>query len=479
MTDVINLMNDLLWGSILVYLLVGVGIYFTVRLGFIQFRHFGHMFSVLKNSRKADTAGISSFQALCTSLAARVGTGNMAGVAVALTAGGPGAIFWMWLIAMLGMATSFAESTLAQLYKTKDDDGNYRGGPAYYMEKGLGMRWMGVLFSIFLIIAFGLVFNAVQANAIANAMNTAFGFDPMIVGVVIVLISAFVIFGGVRKIARTAELIVPVMALAYLVLAFVVMFMNIEKVPDVIAYIFKSAFGFQEAAAGGLGYAIAQAMIQGIKRGLFSNEAGMGSAPNAAASATPYPPHPASQGYVQMLGVFTDTIVICTATVAIILMSGEYVPHSEITGIELTQRALSSQVGEWGGIFVAVAIFFFAFTSIIANYSYAETNLIFLEHNHKAGLGLFRVIVLGMVMFGSVATLPMVWALADVSMGLMAIVNLIAIILLSGIVIKLAKDYNQQLKAGKVPTFDANDYPELKSQLEEGIWYDEKEAANK
>ncbi len=380
---------------------------------------------------------------------------------------------------MLGMATSFAESTLAQLYKTKDDDGNYRGGPAYYMEKGLGMRWMGVLFSIFLIIAFGLVFNAVQANAIANAMNTAFGFDPMIVGVVIVLISAFVIFGGVRKIARTAELIVPVMALAYLVLAFVVMFMNIEKVPDVIAYIFKSAFGFQEAAAGGLGYAIAQAMIQGIKRGLFSNEAGMGSAPNAAASATPYPPHPASQGYVQMLGVFTDTIVICTATVAIILMSGEYVPHSEITGIELTQRALSSQVGEWGGIFVAVAIFFFAFTSIIANYSYAETNLIFLEHNHKAGLGLFRVIVLGMVMFGSVATLPMVWALADVSMGLMAIVNLIAIILLSGIVIKLAKDYNQQLKAGKVPTFDANDYPELKSQLEEGIWYDEKDTANK
>ncbi|MCJ2375874.1 sodium:alanine symporter family protein [Vibrio sp. ZSDZ34] len=470
MTDVINLMNDLLWGSILVYLLVGVGIYFTVRLGFIQFRHFGHMFSVLKHSRKADTAGISSFQALCTSLAARVGTGNMAGVAVALTFGGPGAIFWMWLIAMLGMATSFAESTLAQLYKTRDDDGNYRGGPAYYMEKGLGMRWMGVLFSIFLIIAFGLVFNAVQANAIATAMKTAFGFEPIYVGVVIALISAFVIFGGIRKIARTAELIVPVMALAYLVLALVVVFMNLEKVPEVLAYIFKSAFGLQEAAAGGVGYAIAQAMIQGIKRGLFSNEAGMGSAPNAAASATPYPPHPASQGYVQMLGVFTDTIVICTATVAIILMSGEYVPNSEVTGIELTQRALISQVGDWGGIFVAVAIFFFAFTSIIANYSYAETNIIFLEHNHKVGLGIFRLVVLSMVLFGSVATLPTVWALADVSMGLMAIVNLVAIILLSGIVVKLAKDYNRQLKAGKVPTFDANDYPELKSQLEQGIW---------
>ncbi len=470
MTDLINLMNDLLWGSILVYLLVGVGIYFTVRLGFIQFRHFGHMFSVLKNSRKADKAGISSFQALCTSLAARVGTGNMAGVAVALTAGGPGAIFWMWLIAMLGMATSFAESTLAQLYKTKDDDGNYRGGPAYYMEKGLGMRWMGVLFSVFLIIAFGLVFNAVQANSIANAMNNAFGWEDTYVGIAVVLLSSIVIFGGIKRIAKVAELIVPLMALAYLLLAMFVMLTNLEKLPAVLTLIFKSAFGLQEAAAGGLGYAIAQAMINGIKRGLFSNEAGMGSAPNAAASATPYPPHPASQGYVQMLGVFMDTIVICSATVAIILMSGEYVPHGEVTGIELTQTALSSQVGEWGGIFVAVAIFFFAFTSIIANYSYAETNLIFLEHNHKAGLGIFRIIVLGMVMFGAVASLPVVWALADVSMGLMAIVNLVAIILLSGIVIKLAKDYNRQLDEGKVPTFDSNDFPELKSQLEDGIW---------
>jgi AGCS family alanine or glycine:cation symporter len=468
--DLISFMNDLLWGSVLVYLLVGVGIYFTLRLGFIQFRHFGHMFSVLKNSRKADKAGISSFQALCTSLAARVGTGNMAGVAVALTAGGPGAIFWMWLIAMLGMATSFAESTLAQLYKTKDRDGNYRGGPAYYMEKGLGMRWMGILFSVFLIIAFGLVFNAVQANSIANAMHNAFGWQETYVGIAVVLLSAVVIFGGIKRIARVAEFIVPVMALAYLVLALFIMFSNIEKLPAILALIVKSAFGFQEAAAGGLGYAIAQAMINGIKRGLFSNEAGMGSAPNAAASATPYPPHPASQGYVQMLGVFMDTIVICSATVAIILMSGEYVPHGEVTGIELTQTALSSQVGDWGGIFVAVAIFFFAFTSIIANYSYAETNLIFLEHNHKAGLGLFRVIVLGMVMFGAVASLPIVWSLADVSMGLMAIVNLVAILLLSGTVIKLAKDYNRQLKQGKLPTFDANDFPELKSQLEDGIW---------
>ncbi|MCA2016885.1 alanine:cation symporter family protein [Vibrio tritonius] len=476
MTDLINLLNDLLWGSILVYLLVGVGIYFTLRLGFIQIRHFGHMFSVLKNSRKDDSAGISSFQALCTSLAARVGTGNMAGVAVALTAGGPGAIFWMWVTAMLGMATSYAESTLAQLYKTRDKDGNYRGGPAYYMEKGLGMRWMGVLFSVFLLIAFGLVFNAVQANSITNAIHTAFNYDEVYIGIAIVILAGFVIFGGIRKIARTAEIIVPFMALAYLAIALFVVFSNIEKLPDIIALIFKSAFGFQQAAAGGVGYAIAQAMINGVKRGLFSNEGGMGSAPNAAATATPYPPHPASQGYVQMLGVFMDTIVICSATVAIILMSGEYVPHSEITGIELTQRALSAQVGGWGSTFIALAIFFFAFTSIIANYAYAETNLIFLEHKNKKGLIVFRIIFLGMVMFGSLANLPTVWSMADVSMGLMAIVNLVAILLLSGIVVKLTKDYNQQLKAGKLPTFDVNEYPELKAQLEEGIWDNNKNA---
>nr|WP_284676547.1 alanine/glycine:cation symporter family protein [Vibrio sinus] len=454
----------------MVYLLVGIGVYFTVRLGFIQFRHFGHMFSVLKNSRKADKSGISSFQALCTSLAARVGTGNMAGVAIALTAGGPGAIFWMWLIAMLGMATAFAESTLAQLYKTRDSDGNYRGGPAYYMEKGLGMRWMGVLFSIFLLIAFGFVFNAVQANSIASAMSGAFGFKPLYVGIFIVLLSSSIIFGGVKKIARTAELIVPIMALAYLLLALFVVLSNVEKLPDVFTLIIKSAFGFKEAAAGGLGYAVAQAVINGVKRGLFSNEAGMGSAPNAAASATPYPPHPASQGYVQMLGVFVDTLVICTCTAAIILMSGKFVPHGTVTGIELTQQALSAQVGDWGSIFVAIAIFFFAFTSIIANYHYAETNLIFLEHNNKKGILFFRFAVMAMVMFGSLATLPTVWSLADVSMGMMAIVNLVAIILLSGVVVKLAKDYNRQLAAGKLPTFDAREYPELQSQLEEGVW---------
>ena len=470
MISQINFINDLLWGSVLIYLLIGIGLYFTYRLNFIQFRYFKHMFAVMRNSRKSDASGISSFQALCTSLAARVGSGNMAGVAVALTLGGPGAIFWMWLIAMLGMATAFAESALAQLYKIRDDEGNYRGGPAYYMERGLGMRWMGVIFSICLIIAFGLVFNAVQANSISQATYVAFGWQPHYIGFGLVVLTGLIIFGGLRTIARTAEILVPAMALCYLALALFIMFSNIEQLPHILMLIFRSAFGFEEAASGALGYTIAQGMINGLKRGLFSNEAGMGSAPNAAASATPYPPHPASQGYVQMLGVFIDTIVICSATVAIILMSGEYEPHSSITGIELTQKAISSQVGDWGGIFIAIAIFFFSFTSLIANYSYAETNLIFLKHNHKLSVNIFRIIVLCMVMFGAMADLPTVWAMADISMAMMAMINLAAIVLLSGTVVKLAQDYNKQLGLGKIPIFDCHEYPELHAQLDAGVW---------
>ncbi|MFC0228787.1 alanine/glycine:cation symporter family protein [Serratia aquatilis] len=475
MTDLIKFINDILWGSVLIYLLLGTGIYFTLRTRFIQIRCFRHIFSVLKSSTKSDGAGISSFQALCTSLAARVGTGNLTGVAIALTAGGPGAIFWMWLVAFIGMATSFIENTLAQLYKTKDDHGNYRGGPAFYMEKGLGMRWMGVLFSIFLIVSFGMVFNAVQANAIAQASNVAFNFDPMYVGITLVILSGAVIFGGLRSVASVAGKIIPLIAGAYLLLAVWIIGQNIEHIPAILALIFKSAFGIQEAAAGTLSYTISQAMTQGVQRGLFSNEAGMGSAPNAAASATPYPPHPASQGYVQMLGVFVDTIVICTATAMIILASGALDQSTtDISGIELTQRALTLAIGSWGAPFVAIAIFFFAFTSIIANYAYAESNLIFLKRNHPVVLLLFRCIALGMVMFGSMAELSVVWKMADIAMALMAITNLTAILLLSGIALKLAEDYNHQRFIGKIPTFNIRRYPELESQLEPGIWEPDK-----
>lgn len=462
--QVVDLLNGLIWGKILIWMLVGCGLWFTFRLGFIQFRHFGHAFGVLKGSGKSDASGISPFQALCTSLAARVGTGNIAGVAVAITLGGPGAVFWMWVIALVGMATGFVEATLAQLFKIRDDRGQYRGGPAYYMEKGLGARWMGSLFSVFLILAFGFVFNSVQANTITGAMQGAFGVPAWLCGIGIVALTAPIIFGGLRSIARFSQLAVPFMAAAYLLVALVLILINISELPGVFALIFRSAFGLEEAAAGGLG----AALLNGFKRGLFSNEAGMGSAPNAAAAAVPYPPHPASQGYVQMAGVFIDTLMICTASAAIILLAGPQPGE----GIERVQNALTGHVGGWGQYFLAIIVLFFAFTSIVANYFYAENCLVFLERNHSAGLLVFRLLVLAMVMFGALASLPFVWSLADVSMGLMAITNLIAIVLLSKVVVKLGRDYRQQLRAGKIPQFDARDYPEIRARLEPGIWDD-------
>ncbi|MCQ8877532.1 sodium:alanine symporter family protein [Pseudoalteromonas shioyasakiensis] len=471
MIDIINSISGLLWGHILVYLLIAAGLFFTIKLKFIQFVQFPHMIKVMFNSRQCDKNGISSFQAFCTSLAARVGTGNMAGVAVALYLGGAGAIFWMWLIALIGMATSFAESTLAQAYKTRDENGNFRGGPAYYMQYGLGKRWMGVVFSLCLILAFGLVFNAVQSNSIAAAFEVAFDIPNYVVGLVLVLGSGIIIFGGLKTISRFAEMVVPFMALAYLLVALYVCAINASELPTVFMKIINSAFGIEQAGAGAIGYGVMQAMIQGIKRGLFSNEAGMGSAANAAATATPNPPHPASQGYVQMLGVFIDTVVICSATAALILLSDQLVADSGVTGIALTQAALEEHVGSWGAIFVAIAILFFAFTSIVANYSYAETNLLFLEHNHQHGMLIFRIIVLAMVMFGSVSELGLIWTLADISMGLMAIVNVIALFMLSGVVIWLANDYSAQRKAGKVPTFDASDNKQLDKSIPKGIWH--------
>ena len=470
MTDIINSISALLWGQVLVYLLIAAGVFFTIRLGFIQFVQFPHMFKVMFGSRKCGGDEISSFQAFCTSLAARVGTGNMAGVAVALYLGGPGAIFWMWLIALIGMATSFAESTLAQAYKTKDADGNFRGGPAYYMERGLGKRWMGVLFSLCLILAFGLVFNAVQSNSIAAAFEVAFDVPKYIVGIALVIGSGIIIFGGLKTISRFAEMVVPFMALAYLLVAIYVCAINFTALPDVIVLIIKSAFGLEQAGAGAIGYGVTQAMIQGIKRGLFSNEAGMGSAANAAATATPYPPHPASQGYVQMLGVFIDTIVICTATASLILLSNQLVPESGVLGIELTQAALQEHVGDWGTYFIAIAILFFAFTSIVANYSYAETNLMFLERKSTKGMFIFRLLVLGMVMFGAIGELGIIWTLADISMGLMAIVNVVALFMLSGVVVWLSKDYNAQNKQGVLPTFDKDKHPKLAKEVDPNAW---------
>ncbi|QYJ98689.1 alanine:cation symporter family protein [Shewanella alkalitolerans] len=458
----INAVNGMLWGSVLIYVLVAAGVLFTLRLCFIQLRMFGHGSKLVLQGREK-TNGISSFQVFCTSMAARVGTGNMAGVAVAITVGGAGAVFWMWLIALLGMATAFIESTLAQVYKVKDSDGQYRGGPAYYMEQGLGKRWMGSLFSVLLIIAFGFAFNAAQANTMTDALNNAFGLDKTMVGLVIVAVAAYIISGGLKKVAKASELIVPVMAVAYLAIALIVLVMNLEQVPAALAYIVKSAFGWEEAAGGAMG-----AMMAGIARGLFSNEAGMGSAANIAASASPNPNHPASQGFVQMIGVFVDTIVICSATAAIILLSGVLDAPGEQKGIGLLQLALTNEVGGWAAYFVAFAIILFCFSSIIANYSYAESNIMFLSRSKKV-LYTFRALVLAMVMAGSVASLQLVWNFADVSMGLMALVNIAAIVMLSKVAFAVIKDYEVQLKAGKVPTFDAAHFPELNG-LDEKIW---------
>ncbi len=469
MLGLVQSLSDFIYGNLLIPVLLGAGRYFTVRLRIIQVRQFAYMFRVLAGSRQAGLKQISSFQALATSLAARVGTGNLAGVAIAITMGGPGAVFWMWMVAFVGMSTSFAESTLAQVFKVRGPEGGYRGGPAYYMQHGLGRRWMGVVFSLALMLAFGLVFNAVQANTIVLAFEQSFSVAGNIMAPVLVLLAAAIIFGGIRTVARFAELVVPVMALFYLLLALAVVALNLGEVPDAIVLIVRSAFGLEQAAAGAAGYGIQQAITNGVRRGLFSNEAGMGSAPNAAATADPQPPHPASQGYVQMLGVFLDTIVICTCTAAIILVSGEFDPASDVAGIQLTQQALSSQVGPWGGPFIAVAVFLFAFTSIVANYSYAETNLLFLSAN-KPTLQLFRVLVLGMVAFGSLAELPLVWAMADVSMSLMALLNIIAIVLLSKTALAVAGDFERQLARGERPSFDVASVPGLAERCEAGIW---------
>jgi len=466
------------WYGLLMFVLIGAGLYFTVVTRFIQFRHFGHMWKLLRVSNQGrKNGGISSFEALMTSLAARVGTGNLAGVAIAIYLGGPGAVFWMWMTAIVGMSTSFIESTLAQAYKVPHHDNVYRGGPAYYIEKGLGKRWLAVFFSVCLLVAFGLAFNGVQSNTIAQATNEAFGVPTWMTGVVLVVLVAPVVFGGLRSVARIAGKIVPVMAILYILLALFIIVTNFSQFPAAIAFIVKSAFGFEQAAGGVIGYGIAQAMINGIKRGLFSNEAGMGSAPNAAATAKSHPDHPAVQGFMQMLGVFMDTLIICTATASIIILSGVVDPNVEQEGIQLTQLALSQYVGDLGVVFVAIAIFFFSFTSIIANYSYGESNLEFISgaKNAKLMIMVFRFMVLGMVFVGSIASLPTIWNFADLSMGLMALVNLVAILWLSPVALRILRDYERQIKEGKTSDqikFNPDDFVKLKNEANRDAWTD-------
>lgn len=444
---IISMLNNWMYSYIMIAMLIVLGLFFTFRTGFVQFKMIPEMFRVIfeKSTISAEgKKGISSFQAFTISAASRIGTGNLAGVATAIALGGPGAVFWMWIIALIGAGSSFVESTLAQVYKVKDGD-VFRGGPAYYMEKGLNKRWMGIVFAVAITLSFGLVFNAVQSNTIAIAMNEGFGVSRYVTAVVLAILTGFIVFGGLKRIVHVTQILVPVMAVVYVLLAVVVLAMNITEIPAMFMLIVNSAFGLQEAAGGALG----AALMNGIKRGLFSNEAGMGSAPNAAATAAVS--HPVKQGLIQTLGVFIDTIVICSATAFIILLSGEYL-RADAQSINLTQSALSVHIGDWAVIFLAVAIFMFAFSSVVGNYYYGETNIEFIKES-KPALLVYRLAVMGMVFFGSIAKISLVWNMADLFMAIMAFINLIAIAMLSKIAVKVLADYRQQRKEGKEPVF--------------------------
>lgn len=464
---VVGFVNNILWGDgqVLIYLLLIAGIWFSWKLKLIQLLDFKHMFSIMRNSTKSDSAGISSFQALCTSLSARVGTGNLAGVAVAISLGGSGAVFWMWVIALLGMATGYAESVLGQVYKIRDSNGQYRGGPAYYIQQGIQNKAFALIFALCLFLGYGFVFSAVQANTITDALNNSYDLPTHISGLGIIALAALIVVGGLRAIARFAEYVVPFMGAAYVLVALVITIINIELLPGVISDIVKSAFGLQEAGAG----ALAAAIKNGIQRGLYSNEAGSGSVPHAAAAATPNPNHPASQGYVQMLGVFIDTMVLCTCTAFIILL-GTQTGIGEMEGIRLTQTAMESHLGATGSDFVSAAICFFAFTSVVANYAYGESNLHMFKLDNKFGRRFYTTGYLLMIFWGSVASLPMVWAMADMALGLMTLVNVIAIIILTPTIVAVTQDYREKRKAQKTISFAKGDC-HIQGELEEpDIW---------
>lgn len=456
--NIVGEINTFMYSYLLIYMLVGIGLYFTIRTRFVQFRMIPEMFRVIIEKApvgKDGKKGISSFQAFTISAASRIGTGNVAGVATAIALGGPGAVFWMWLIALIGGASSFIESTLAQVYKVKDKGGLFRGGPAYYIEKGLKKRWLGIVFAIAITLCFGFIFNAVQANTISIAFNDSFGVSRTVMGVILAVLTAVIIFGGLRRIVAVTTYLVPIMAIGYIILALIVVVLNITEVPDVFALIIKSAFGAEEMFAGMIGAAI----LNGIKRGLFSNEAGMGSVPNAAATADVS--HPVKQGLIQTLGVFIDTLIICTSTAMIVLLSDAYL-SADAASINLTQASLSDSIGDWAGAVLAVTIFFFAFSSVIGNYYYGESNIEFIK-NSKVILNVFRILVVGFVFFGAVAKVQLVWDLADVFMGIMAFINLIAILLLWKVAKKVLDNYLMQRKAGKNPVFYADEIEGLEN----------------
>ena len=463
LTSVTGEIDGFMYTYILVFLLVVVGVYFTVRTKGVQVRYIKDMFTQLTEKKHVQgEKSISSFQALMVSTASRVGTGNIAGIATAIATGGPGAVFWMWLMAVIGAASAFIESTLAQIWKVRGKNGEFRGGPAYYIQQALGKRWLGVVFAILLILCFAFGFNGLQAFNMTSALEyyipdyatngTAIG-----VGIVLVVMTAFVIFGGARRISVITSIIVPVMAIAYIALALWTTFTNLGEIPAVFSLIFASAFDFQSIFGGFAGSVV----MLGIKRGLFSNEAGMGSAPNAAATASVS--HPVKQGLVQSLSVYIDTLLICTCSAMMVLVFYVQDPEAAaaLNGMPLVQMAVNNSVGELGIHFVTFAIFAFAFSSLIGNYFYAENNLRFIKGNSRALLFVFRIVCLGIIFYGAVNSFDLAWNLADIFMGFMAMVNLVAIMLLGKWALKVLDDYTAQRKAGKDPVFVADRIPGL------------------
>jgi AGCS family alanine or glycine:cation symporter len=462
--------TDFIWSWILVVVLVGIGTVFTLGSRFVQVRYFVEMFRVLGQAFHHQPGHVSSFQALALSVAGRVGAGNIAGVAVAITLGGPGAVFWMWVIGVLGMSTSFFECTLAQAFKNNEPDGTYRGGPAYYMTRGLNMRWLAVVYSILLLVTFGMAFVALQSFTATSSLEDAFGIPALWSGIALTAVVGLVIFGGVKRIASVTEVVVPVMAVSYILIALVVVALNLDQVPGALAIIVKGAFGLDQAIGGGIGAAI----VMGARRGLFSNEAGLGSGPNVAAVA--WVPHPVNQGIVQALSVFIDTAIICTATAFIIVMSSVYVPGAEnaVDGVVMTQAALDDHVGGWGRVFVSVALMLFAFSSILYNYYLGENSLNFFSEENRTLFNAFRVVVLLLILWGSVQDLSTVFAFADLTMAFAALANIAALAMLIPVAFRFMRDYDAQRRTRKYPVFDPKMFPDL--NLDHDAWADAADA---
>lgn len=461
--SIIDSIQTFLWTYVIITMLIGCAVYFTWNLRGMQFRKIREMLQMFlvsnsdeQNAQSNGAKHINSFQAFAVSLSSRVGTGNLAGVASAIAVGGPGAVFWMWIMALLGASTAFMEATLAQLYKRKGADAFY-GGPAYYMQHGLHSRLMGVLFAVFIIFGFGLANQIVQSNAICDALGTSNNIPPLYIATILTLFTMVIIFGGIQRISRFASMVVPFMAIGYLLLVAFILITNITAIPHMLILIVRSAFGMEQAAGGMIGIAV----MQGVKRGLFSNEAGEGSAPNAAATATTS--HPVKQGLMQSLGVFVDTIIICTCTAFVIILSGVYANGQD--GIILTGTALEHHLGIFGKWFLTTAIFLFAYSTIIANYFYGETNIRFIS-NKRWAVQAFRIASGIVILLGGYLTLQQAWSIVDLAMALMTGLNLLALLLLSPCAFTLYRDYCSQRKAGKDPVFHRSSLPESEADIE-------------